>query len=119
VGLLHRESIRSVLGLIATLRDKEPASLGLERIALVPLLDGPGNEVQVFRKAVDTLARLVQEAGPVLVHCRAGWNRSPLVVSGYLMKSLGLGAEEAIARVGARRPIHITPDLRPLLDFLD
>ncbi len=80
--LLRRESIRSVLGLVATLDGKSPTELGLARIEIITLVDGPGNDPSRFARAVDMLTELAAESAPVLVHCRAGWSRSPAVVAG-------------------------------------
>jgi atypical dual specificity phosphatase len=105
----------SVLGLIGTLSGKSPESLGVRRLEVVTLLDGPGNEPARFRRAVEALARLAAEAPPVLVHCRAGWSRSPAVVAAYLMRQRGLSAEQALAEVAAKRPGSMVPELRALL----
>ena len=40
-----------------TLHGRNAAELGLKEIEVVPLEDGPGNEVRLFRSAVDALAR--------------------------------------------------------------
>ncbi|KXZ47886.1 hypothetical protein GPECTOR_32g499 [Gonium pectorale] len=40
----------------------------------------------------------------VLVHCQAGVSRSPAVVAGWLMRSRGLGVEESLELLRARRP---------------
>jgi len=116
--LLKQFGIRSVLGLVSTLAGIAPDQLGLERIEIVPLIDGPGNDRRVFLRAVDTLEELVREAAPVLVHCHAGRARAPVVVAGFLMKTLGLDADPALERVRARRDISPEPALSALLDHL-
>jgi protein-tyrosine phosphatase len=116
--LLRKGSIRSILGLIRTLQGKEPADLGLTRIEVVPLVDGPGNDSRLFQCAVAALTELVQTAPPVLVHCQAGRSRSIVVVAGYLMKSLGIDVDEALARVSAKREGYVSPDMKSLLDGL-
>jgi protein-tyrosine phosphatase len=113
--LLRRAGFGSVLGLVGTLLGKSPADLGLRQLEVITLLDGPGNEPSRFRRAVETLARLVVEAPPVLVHCRAGWSRSPVVVAGYLMLTRVLTATDALAEVSARRPSCVVPELIALL----
>src|SRR5262245_39159151 len=47
-SLLRQHKFGSVLGLISTLRGTEPASLGVKRIEVVELLDGPGNDPARF-----------------------------------------------------------------------
>jgi protein-tyrosine phosphatase len=108
-GLLRQEGIVSVLGLTRTLHGRNAAELGLKEIEVVPLEDGPGNEVRLFRSAVDALARLVRESAPVLVHCHAGRSRSAVVVAAHLMRSLEIEADEALALVSARRPVAVAP----------
>jgi protein-tyrosine phosphatase len=65
------------------------------------------------------LARLVAEQSPVLVQCHAGRSRSAVVVAGHLVRSHGVGAEEAVALVAARRAVNITPALLSLLEALE
>jgi atypical dual specificity phosphatase len=117
--LIRENGIRSILGLIATLQGKDPADLGVQRINIITLLDGPGNELTRFIRAINMLESLVVEAPPVLVHCRAGWSRSPAVVAGYLMRSTGVSADEALGQVAAKRTFTMVPDLRNLLNQLD
>jgi protein-tyrosine phosphatase len=94
---------------------RSPASMGVERLELFPLMDGPGDNPQRFAQAVDLLARLVTESPPVFVHCRAGRSRSPAVVAGYLMQARGLNAEEALAFVAARRSIGLNLEMAALV----
>jgi protein-tyrosine phosphatase len=117
-ALLRQEGIGSVLSLDRTLQGRNPAELGLKAIEAVPLEDGPGNDARLFRRAVDALAGLVRDRGPVLVQCHAGRSRSAVVVAGYLMESLGIEADEALARVAAKREVAVTVGLERLLDGL-
>ncbi|MHC5538412.1 dual specificity protein phosphatase family protein [Singulisphaera rosea] len=78
-----------------------------------------GNDLRILRFAVDGLRRLAKTAGPVLVHCHAGRSRSAAIVAAYLMEERGVNALEAIAQVGARREINITPALVDLLRRLE
>jgi protein-tyrosine phosphatase len=116
--LLHAQNIASVVSLDGTLEGRAAADLGLKEIVVVPLEDAPGNDIRLFRQAVDSLIRLVQEAPPVLVQCHAGRSRSVVVVSGYLMKLSGIDADAALAEVAARREIAVTAGLERLLEYL-
>jgi atypical dual specificity phosphatase len=113
--LLRREKVGSILGLVPTLLGREPGELGVRHIEVVPLIDGHGNRFDDFLQAVSTLGRLLAEAPPVLVHCRAGMGRSPVVVAAHLMRTRSLSADEALALVAARRRISILVDMRALL----
>jgi protein-tyrosine phosphatase len=115
IELLRRSGFGLILGLTGTLLGKSPSELGVRQLQVITLLDGAGNELSRFQRAVDTLVQLAAEAPPVLVHCRAGWSRSPLIVAGYLMKTSGLSAEEALAEVSAKRSGSIVPELKSLL----
>src|SRR5262245_10747143 len=61
------------------------AELQGKRVEIFELIDGPGNDLADFCKAIDTLGELACKASPVLVHCHAGRSRSPVVVAGHLM----------------------------------
>jgi protein-tyrosine phosphatase len=117
-GLLQQEGIVAVLCLDRTLQGKAPADLRLKAIEVVPLEDGAGNDPHLFRRAVDALTDLCQRGGLVLVQCHAGRSRSAVVVAGYLVKTLGIAPEEALARVAARRDIAVAAGLERLLDGL-
>lgn len=116
--VLRAESIRSILGLTRSLQGANPALLGVEAIEVFPLEDGPNNDEALFRQIIETLARLVRDAAPVLVHCHAGRSRSVVVVAGYLMASLGITAQDALDRVAAKRDAAVTPGVERLLDLL-
>jgi hypothetical protein len=113
--LLNRECIWSILSLVGLFVGRSPGSLGVERLEVFPLMDGPGDNPQRFAQAVNVLAKLVTEAPPVFVHCRAGRSRSPAVVAGYLMRARRLNAEEALALIAARRSIGLNLEMAALV----
>ncbi|HEX5272013.1 MAG TPA: dual specificity protein phosphatase [Gemmataceae bacterium] len=118
-GLLQEQGIVSILSLDRTLTAADATRLGLKAVEAVPLEDAAGNDPRLFRLAVEAVGMLAAEMGPVLVQCHAGRSRSAVVVAGYLMQSLGLDAEDAIARVGAKRAIAVNPALERLLEALE
>jgi protein-tyrosine phosphatase len=111
--LLWREAIGSILGLLPQPEGFAPP--GAMPFRRIPLIDGAGNDLFTFRLAVDTLAALLAEAPPVLVHCHAGRSRSVVVVAGYLVRHGGMPAEEALAHVTARRQTAVSAALEDLL----
>jgi atypical dual specificity phosphatase len=117
--LLRRHGIVSVLSLDGTLEPRHAVELGLKEIDAVRLEDGLGTDLRMLRWAVQALDRLVREAAPVLVHCTAGRSRAPSVVAGYLVQSLNIDADEALARVAARRETAVAPALHRLLYLLE
>ncbi|HYT89863.1 MAG TPA: dual specificity protein phosphatase [Gemmataceae bacterium] len=116
--LLRREAIGSVLGLTRALEGVEAAALGVQGIRMVPLADGPGNDLRTFRLALAALAELLASAPPVLVHCHAGRSRAAVVVAGHLIATRGLAPDEALALIAAKREIAVSPALERLLDHL-
>ena len=68
--------------------------------------------IQSFILFVDSLE---SENAKILVHCREGKSRAPIVISGYLVSKLGISFEEAISFVRARRP-KIDPNFGFLLN---
>lgn len=113
--LLRQEGIHSVLSLIGKLVGRSAESIGVQRLEIFPLQDGPGDDMKRFRRAVDLLSRMVSEGAPVLVHCRAGRSRSAAIVSAHLMHSLHCTAEEALALVASKRDIGLNPEMAALL----
>ena len=112
---LARDGVRSIFGLDGKLRGKTAQELGVERLVVYSLVDGPGNDLRVFRLAIDTLRELVEKHPRVLVHCHAGRSRSPILVAGYLMTCEQITPEAALGRVARKRQIQITDGLEELL----
>lgn len=117
-AFLVQHGFRSVLSLDGTLTEEHAAQYGLAEVASYPLVDGPGNDLRVFRFAVEDLRRLAASHSPVLVQCHAGRSRSAVAVAAHLMEACGASPEEAIALVAAKREINITPALVDLLNKL-
>jgi protein-tyrosine phosphatase len=119
VELLRRHGFRSVLSLDGTLADEHAADLGLAEVVSVRLVDGSGNDVRLFRFAIESLGRLAVALPPVLVHCQLGRSRSAAIVAGYLMRSQGVAPPEAIALIAAKRDISIAVALEAMLFDLE
>jgi protein-tyrosine phosphatase len=114
-ALLKQHGLRSVLSLDGTLTANQATTLELSEIASYRLLDGAGNDLRLFRVAVEDLGRLAASHPPVLVQCHAGRSRSVAVVAGYLMQRFEMEAEEAVAVIAARREINLAGALMELL----
>ena len=119
VALLTQHGVRSAVSLDGTLTVKHTAELGLAEIASYRLIDGAGNDLRLFRLAVDDLHRLVRLQPPVLVQCHAGRSRSAVVVAAYLMQVWAIAPEEALAAIAAKRDLNVTPALVNLLHQLE
>ncbi|MGF1581160.1 MAG: dual specificity protein phosphatase family protein [Gemmataceae bacterium] len=118
VSEVRKARVQSILRLIQANKGADRDELGLQRLAVVPLIDGPGNDERCLRAAIDTLARLVEEMPPVLVHCRAGISRAPTVVAGYLVKYEGMKLRNAFGLIRSKRQINVHGGLRESLKEL-
>lgn len=63
------------------------------------------NPLSQYRKAVETIDRLLKEGHTVLIHCTAGISRSPAVVAGYLTSRKEMHPLQAWCLIVRRRPV--------------
>ena len=82
--------------------------------ACIPLIDGAGNNPALLRKALSELDQAVADGMKVLVHCHAGRSRSVSVVARYLMDSMGITAEEALALIQQKREIYLSQGIEEI-----
>lgn len=115
VELLRREGIVSILSLDGSLAGRAPRDLGVQKIAVVKLQDGPGNDRDTFFRAVDALSQFVSRSPPVLVQCHAGRSRSAVIVAGHFIKTRGIQPDEALRLVAAKRELQVMPGLDSML----
>jgi hypothetical protein len=86
----------------------------------VPVYDDPSDAskmVKYFGISSVAIRDVTRYGGNVLVHCRAGQNRSSTVVAAYLMTIKKIGYVEAMKLIRARkcetfRPMNFTPSLK-------
>jgi len=89
-----------------------PAYSKTVRVVRVPIDDSASDSARLAKYlpitsvAIDDVLRYGKN---VLVHCRAGMNRSASVVAGYLMFSRGMTAAQAMSFVKRRKPECFTP----------
>ncbi len=119
VQLLKEEKIKAILSLDGSTEISNTSDLGVKKIETYRLIDGAGNDLRIFQRAVDELERLVEKYKKVLVHCHAGKSRSVVITAGYLMKVKHLEADEALAKVTALRKSQVSPELVDLLYLLE
>jgi chemotaxis response regulator CheB len=82
------------------------------------LVDGPGNDPEVFRLAVDVVVRAAQSAieSAILVHCVSGRSRSAAVCVAAIAKLNNISICEAYDRcIAIDDKIRIHPALGKLL----
>ncbi len=116
--LINSENIRSVISLDGKLEGVIAPESEAFKTEAFKLIDGPGNNMQTFNRAVNTLIEFVDSHPPVLVHCHAGRSRSPIVVAGYLIITEKMEPEDALDLIGTKREINISNGLEKLLYHL-
>ena len=87
-------------------RDLPPVEV--EAVHVRVPVDDDGGSGDVMLRYLDATVRAMDDAlsknQPVVVHCRAGQQRSATVVCAYVMRKLGYSKESAIAYVRGRKP---------------
>lgn len=114
---LQASGIRSILCLDGCLSGKTAQELNVDRVEVVPLIDGSGNRPEVFLRAVSLLKQMKSKHSPVLVHCHAGQSRSAAVVCKFFMQEEAVGIAYAMKRIASKRKVAIQVGLQEALDF--
>ncbi|RYD82931.1 MAG: hypothetical protein EOP84_08655 [Verrucomicrobiaceae bacterium] len=115
-ALRRSSGIRSMICLNGKLRGVRAEALDLDASNNYDLKDGPGNDPELFRRAVETVGRFAKRHPKLLVQCHAGRSRSVIVVTAHLMHTHGWEAAEALSFVTARREAALTPGIETLLE---
>jgi atypical dual specificity phosphatase len=104
VEWLVRVGIRSILSLT---RDPIPSewTTGLDvTTGHVAMEDHRAPSVESMNQGVDFILGQLEGGRPTLVHCLAGEGRTGCVLSAYLIRTKGLGADEAMASLRELKP---------------
>ena len=117
--LIREQGIRSVLSLDGTMVGRDEEFPQFSAIRAYRLIDGAGNDPDLFLRVIQSLATLLRSSPPVLVHCHAGRSRSAVVVAGYLMKRHGWDESEALDAIGRKREVALTPGIEHLLGHVE
>ncbi len=67
------------------------------------MLDGPRNDRQTFRAAVQETLESLRRGETILVHCSRGASRSPSVAAAAIAMHEEITIEEAFEQIGQRR----------------
>jgi len=106
-AFLNKHNIR----LIIKATDRVPQYSNIKMMR-VPVDDSPNSAAMMaIYIPISTIAinDMLRHGQHVLVHCRAGMNRSATVVAGYLMFNKGMTASQAMAYIKQRKPECFTP----------
>lgn len=76
---------------------------GIEE-ARVNFTDFGGMSPDALELAVGEARRWLDQGSQVYIHCRAGWQRSAAVAAGVVAVRKGIGIDEALASIQARKP---------------
>ena len=92
------------------------ATAGIEERRL-RLVDHGNLSISHLDAAVHLIGDWLDDGRRIYVHCRAGWQRSAAVAAGVVALRTGIGIDDALARVQARKPSadplpHQRDDLR-------
>jgi len=71
----------------------------------IPILTSSGHvHTEQLNRLIPVIGAMIAYGRKVLVHCSAGVERSPLAVTWYLHKTMGISIEEAYKIVKEKRP---------------
>ena len=108
-AFFERHGIRLVVNATASIPVRAPEDV---RVYRIPVDDAPDeNETMLrhFPTVVLLIDELLSHKHGVLVHCRAGMQRSAAVVAAYLMWKRGLTADQAFEYINKRKPETFWP----------
>jgi dual specificity MAP kinase phosphatase len=80
-------------------------------VLAIPLIDGKGNVRRQIEEAVNYVQDMVAAGERILMHCHAGRSRSVSIVARYLMATEGLRSGAALAKIGSKRKIYLSPGI--------
>jgi protein-tyrosine phosphatase len=92
----------------------DEAGIELRRVA-IPDFDEDAMAADLERGVAELEAALTPKWAKVYLHCTAGVNRAPTVAAAYLVRTLGIPAQEAYEFIVARR--HCNPYLEVLEQY--
>ena len=112
VGMIAHLGVDRILNLVQDSEyregDRAVVEAALERAGIeeqrLDLTDYGGLPSTEIEEAVTRVLEWLEAGHRVYVHCRAGWQRSAAIAAGVVAIREGLGIEEALAVVQARKP---------------
>lgn len=98
-----RHNIRLVINATASIPMRTPPDVRAYRIPVDDARDANETMLRHFPTAVLLIDEVLSHGHGVLVHCRAGMQRSAAVVAAYLMWKRGLTADQAFEYINKRK----------------
>jgi len=72
----------------------------------IKIEDGPGANIkQYFTPCIEFIHGAVEKKENVLIHCLAGFSRSPTIVAAWIMASEGIDSDAAISKILKKRRV--------------
>jgi hypothetical protein len=116
VEALFEHGVRAVVELAW---EDAPVMLPRDLIACrFPLIDGPGNQPDALRLAINTIVQLLREQVSVLVCCGSGVSRAPALAAAALSRFTGKPLAECLQEVTRHRHADVHPALYEHLEAL-
>lgn len=88
---------------VVSLTHSDPQTETPVTVSNCAMMDGPRNERETFREAVEHVLAALEGGETVLVHCNRGASRSPSVAAAATALHGEIGIEDAFELVGERR----------------
>ena len=106
---IFANGIRAVVQLAI---EEPPVQTPRELIALrFPLLDGQGNDRELLRLAIETVASLIDQKIPTLVCCGGGMSRSPVIAAAAIAVTSGTDLHACLQEVVKNHPADVSAGL--------
>jgi protein-tyrosine phosphatase len=102
-SLLRKHSVDMVVSLTYT--GPEAGFPDSVSVAQYAMMDGPRNEKEVFKEAVEAIVRGLESGKTVLVHCSRGASRSPAVAAVAVALHQGIDIEDTFELIRERRDV--------------
>ena len=117
-GFREQHGFLSLVSMDGSMNIQKAYSLGYDDVICSPMKDGPGNNLDAFRRTVEALVSMAEDSSPVFVHCHAGKSRSVTVVAGFLVITHGWTVRRAYDFIANKREIEVQPGLPELISLV-
>ena len=117
LGQFRQEGINSIISLSERMlnRSHEIVQFGIKHVCVplprnAPPLAGDADDIFLVLPMIGALVTDLLQEGKVLIHCSSGKDRTPLMLSYFLMKHQGLSPKQAMNQLIDTAPNAFTAD---------